>query len=161
MKKIIFADICELAEYMVHKVDDVDCIASVLFFDSAQELVKRLLAYDCVSVGVIDLAHACYNGYEKEYYVNLSDDYVLSVEKAYSGDEYLREDADILLIHGDASAKIISNNSSKFYEISFESEEQLDSYLSQYDDKSEDTEIKVNFEVNYDRLVNLLIDRLF
>lgn len=72
-----------LARNMIEKTEDFDIVYAVLFYNEAKKLLRELLAYDSVSVKTITLEDPWYDGYEKEYYVSLSGDSELRIEKAY------------------------------------------------------------------------------
>ena len=100
----------DLADYMYEKAyDDENYVVSVLFYEDAIKLMRELVKKDDVKVVAVDVAPVEYNGYDKEYYVSLTDDMYLAVEPAYSetNERYLATDADILLIHGDANSRIL------------------------------------------------------
>lgn len=118
MKRIAFAQIGDLAEYMINRVDDKEYIVATLFFDDAVELMRSLLLYDEVRVGTIEISDIEYDGYTGEYYVSLMDDYTLCVERALSDDKYLKTDAALLLLDGDVKYAIVeANDASECVEI--------------------------------------------
>lgn len=130
MKELVFSNVSELSKYMMRRTNDSHRVVAVLFFDASADLVRKLLAHDSVTIGLMELSDVCYGDYEKEYYVSLSDDHVLSVEKAYNG-KYLCAEAELLLIDGDANSKIISSNSdSECIEINFRNESCCNDYES-------------------------------
>lgn len=107
MRKKIFKDYDELANYMYEKAtDNIDTVA-VLFFDDSASLLKKLLVKDGVTIDAIDIAPEDFDGYSKEYYISLGSDLILDVEPAHNGKKYLNTDTDLMLIHGDASSAII------------------------------------------------------
>lgn len=118
MERIAFAQIGDLAEYMINRVDDKEYIVATLFFDDAVELMRSLLLYDEVRIGTIEISDIEYDGYTGEYYVSLMDDYTLCVERALSDDKYLRTDAALLLLDGDVKYAIVeANDASECVEI--------------------------------------------
>lgn len=110
MEHIAFAQIGDLAEYMINRVEDKEYIVAALFFDNAVELMRSLLLYDEVRIGTIEISDIEYDGYTGEYYVSLMDDYTLCVERALSDDKYLRTDAALLLLDGDVKYAIVEAN---------------------------------------------------
>lgn len=110
MERIAFAQIGDLAEYMINRVEDKEYIVTALFFDDAVELMRSLLLYDGVRIGTIEIADSEYDGYTDEYYVSLMDDYTLCVERALSDEKYLRTDASLILLDGDVKYAIVEAN---------------------------------------------------
>ena len=110
MERIAFAQIGDLAEYMINRVEDKEYIVAALFFDDAVELMRSLLLYDGVQVGTIEVSNFEYDGYKDEYYVSLMDDYTLCVERALSNEKYLGTDAALLLLDGDVKYAIVEAN---------------------------------------------------
>lgn len=110
MERIAFAQIADLAEYMISRVEDKEYIVATLFFNNAVELMRSLLLYEEVRVGAIEISDLEYDGYTDEYYVSLMDDYTLCVERAFSNDKYIRTDAALLLLDGDAKYAIVDAN---------------------------------------------------
>lgn len=118
MEHIAFAQIGDLAEYMINRVEDKEYIVAALFFDNAVELMRSLLLYDEVRIGTIEISDIEYDGYTGEYYVSLMDDYTLCVERALSDNKYLRTDAALLLLDGDVKYAIVeANDASECVEI--------------------------------------------
>ena len=118
MEKKIFQDAASLAEYMVDNVEHRHYIVATLFFDEAQELLRELLLYDNISIGTIEIEDKLFDDYCGEYYISLTEEYILSVEKAFKYDQYLITEAELMLIDSDASSRIIRiNSSSDFIEI--------------------------------------------
>lgn len=110
MERIAFAQIGDLAEYMINRVEDKEYIVAALFFDEAVELMRSLLLYEEVQVGTIEISNFEYDGYTDEYYVSLMDDYTLCVERALSNEKYLGTDAALLLLDGDVKYAIVEAN---------------------------------------------------
>lgn len=110
MERIAFAQIGDLAEYMINRVEDKEYIVAALFFDDAVELMRSLLLYEGVQVGTIEISNFEYDGYTDEYYVSLMDDYTLCVERALSNEKYLGTDAALLLLDGDVKYAIVEAN---------------------------------------------------
>lgn len=110
MERIAFAQIADLAEYMINRVEDKMYVVATLFFYDAVELMRCLLLYDDVKIGTIDIADFEYDGYTDEFYVSLMDDYTLCVERALFDNKYIRTDAELLLLDGDAKYAIVEAN---------------------------------------------------
>lgn len=155
MEKKIFQDAASLAEYMVDNVEQRHYIVATLFFDEAQELLRELLLYDDISIGTIEIEDKLFDNYCGEYYVSLTDEYILSVEKAFKYDQYLITEAELMLINSDASSRIIRMNSgTDFIEIEINyakfDEAEQDSFDDEFTyDRSED-ELFDNAELIYD-----------
>lgn len=109
MEILFFNDYKDIGEYMYNKAILGHNITATLFFDDAVGLMKYLLQYDSVDIGGIDIASIECNGYSKEYYITLSEDLTLDVEKAWHIDKYLMTEPDIMLIDGNASSTIIKD----------------------------------------------------
>lgn len=124
MERIAFAQIGDLAEYMINRVEDKGYVVATLFFDNAVELMRSLLLYEEVQVGTIDISDFEYDGYMDEYYVSLMDDYTLCIERALADDKYLRTDAAILLLDGNAKYAVAeANDESECVEIAIGEDE--------------------------------------
>lgn len=120
MRHLSFIDTEELADYMIDHIEDKHYIVAVLFYEQARDLMKDLLAYADVDCESIEISPEYYNGYADEYYVTLTNEYVLFVEPAKSENTYLCTDAKLLLIDGDANSRIIDRNEgSECVEIAF------------------------------------------
>lgn len=118
MRRNFFEDYEELGSYMIDKAQDGFYTVAVLFYYDALSLLRELMRYNDVEVEALDIKPGEYDGYDKEYYVSLADDMVVSVEPAYVSDRYLNAEADLTLIDGKASSAIIKDlNENKYYEI--------------------------------------------
>lgn len=109
MEILFFNDYKDIGEYMYNKAILGHNTTATLFFDDAIGLMRYLLQYDSIDIGGIDIASMECNGYSKEYYVTLSEDLTLDVEKAWHVDKYLMTEPDIMLIDGNASSTIIKD----------------------------------------------------
>ncbi len=104
----------ELAQNMMSKTEDFDLVYAVLFPDEAMALTKELLTIKGTTIGTITLEEVEYDNYEKEYYVCLTDDYKVSVERAYHeaneyhGAMYYTIGGAYVFIDEDASSTIVS-----------------------------------------------------
>ena len=107
---------------------------AVLFFDKAKELMRYLLTFEDVGIGLIDLSSDEFD-YCDEYYVCLDADLVLYVEPAKINEKYLGTGADVMYLDGDANSRIsLVNSDTKFqYEIAF-----LDEDEDEYDDEDDE-----------------------
>lgn len=135
MEKIVFNDYKTLAEIMYSIADAGDISYTVCFFDDAVKLLKELMSFDETSVGGIELSDEDYNGYSKEYYISLDDDFIIDVQPAYNKDlnngkgAYYTFDAEKTFIVGDANSIIIKDmDKDTCYEIEFNTEDIEDSY---------------------------------
>ena len=111
MKSITFNDIQSLADYMIvqstkHKL----YIVATVFYDDAIELIKHILKDDDIKISILDISPFNLNGYNREYYVSISEDYKFAVEPAFSEGRYLDTMADVMLIDGDARYNIVKKN---------------------------------------------------
>lgn len=111
MKSITFNDIKSLADYMIvqstkHKL----YIVATVFYDDAIELIKHILKDDDIKISILDISPFNFNGYNREYYVSISEDYKFAVEPAFSEGRYLDTMADVMLIDGDARYNIVKKN---------------------------------------------------
>lgn len=107
MDRMIFNTYNELAEYMFTKASDGYNITSTLFVGDAIELLRTLIQYEEIDIGEINISQPEYNGYNKEYYISLSNDMILNVQAAQVDNGYIFAEPDIMLIHGEASSSII------------------------------------------------------
>ena len=107
MDRMIFNTYNELAEYILTKASDGYNITSTLFVGDAMELLRTLIQYEEIDIGEINISQPEYNGYNKEYYISLSNDMILNVQAAQVDNGYIFAEPDIMLIHGDASSSII------------------------------------------------------
>lgn len=107
MDRMIFNTYNELAEYMFTKASDGYNITSTLFVGDAMELLRTLIQYEEIDIGEINISQPEYNGYNKEYYISLSNDMILNVQAAQVDNGYIFAEPDIMLIHGEASSSII------------------------------------------------------
>lgn len=121
MRRDYFKDYEELSNYMVDKAQDGFYTVTVLFYNDALKLLRELVRYDDIEVEALNIQPEEYDGYDKEYYVSLADDMVVSVEPAYVCGRYLNTEADLTLIIGDASSSIIKDiPENKCHEICFD-----------------------------------------
>lgn len=107
MDRMIFNTYNELAEYMFTKASDGYNITSTLFVGDAIELLRTLIQYEEIDIGEINISQPEYNGYNKEYYISLSNDMILNVQAAQVDNGYIFAEPDIMLIRGEASSSII------------------------------------------------------
>lgn len=110
MERITFTGIPELAEYMIRRVEDKWCVVATLFFIDAVELMRNLLSYENVRIGSVYISDNNFDRYDGEYYVSLTDDYTLCVERALSDGKYLKTGDVLMLLDGDAKYAIVSEN---------------------------------------------------
>lgn len=131
MEKCYLDDIFDLAELMYDHALKGKLIYATLFFEEATALMRSLLEYDSVSIGHARISEESSDGYNKEYYVVLDEDLVLSVEPAWSDNDewceagYNSFEADEHYIDGNASYNIVkkqSNPDGKTFELVFADE---------------------------------------
>ena len=107
MKKIKLDNITELAEIMHEDVHDGNCVAAILFYDEAIELMRELLCYDCVIPESFEISPEDWNGYGQEYFVQLGDDMMLAVEPACHDGIYYTCGADYLYVDHHADSDVL------------------------------------------------------
>ncbi len=110
MKSITFNDIKSLADYMIVQSKHKLYIVATVFYDDAIELIKYILKDDDIKISILDISPFNLNGYNREYYVSISEDYEFAVEPAFSEGRYLDTMADVILIDGDARYNIVKKN---------------------------------------------------
>lgn len=108
MERAIFKDCSELGEYMIDRAQDGHYVVAALYYDNAIKLLRELLLYEDVEAEYIDIKPIESNGYEKEYYVSITEDMIVSVEPAFVYGRYLDAHADLTLVDNEANSKIIS-----------------------------------------------------
>ena len=101
-----FKTYADLSRYMIETSEEDTFIVATLFYEDAIELMHEILKDGDIVVEAIEIKPEIYNGYNREYYVSLSG-LTLSIEPAYSGNRYLRTDADIMLLEGSVSSEIL------------------------------------------------------
>lgn len=109
MKMIEIPDIRALGEMMI-RVSNKEklSLTAVVFFDEAEKLLRFFMHKNRFRASYIELMQPDY-GYDKEYYVTLWDDGMLTIEPAYDskGKYYTRVCCvDALFFDGDAKSKI-------------------------------------------------------
>lgn len=108
MERSIFRDCSELSEFMIDRAQDGYYVVAALYYKEAKELLRELLLYEDVDTELIEIEPVENNGYDKEYYIALTDDMIVNVERAYKYGRYLQTDADLLLVDSEANSKIIA-----------------------------------------------------
>ena len=163
MERIAFAQIADLSEYMINRVEDKEYIVAALFFDDAVELMKNLLLYEEVQVGSIDIADFEYDGYTGEYYVSLLGDYTLCVERALSSEKYLKTDAALILLDGDVKQAIVeANDESECIEISIGEDEYIECNCNNcYAQEMTSDNIEITLELSFEDVIDTLLDYWF
>lgn len=159
MRKQYFKNCEELSNYMVDKALHGYYTVAVLFYDNAIDLLRELMRYDDINLESIDIQPVEYKGYDKEYYVSIADDMIVSVEPAFVDGRYLNAEADLTLINGDASSTIIKdiseNKCREIYIGIFDGEENYDC-KSEYDYKADELDnIFKNAELVKDKNNNI------
>ena len=104
----------DLAVCMCEMARDANTIVyAVVFYDDAKRLLQMLGSIEEVDFGNIELNNPQWNGYNKEYYVSVDENFEVNVEPAwhekneYHDAGYYRADNSIALIHSDANSKIL------------------------------------------------------
>lgn len=127
MERLDFNGISDLGSFLYElSSNEASVTTAVLFYDEAQELLRKLLQYENVNIGHINFSHEDY-GYSKEYYITLDSDLYLDIEPAYEDDGYSYIDTDVMLLDGDANSRIaIMNDNCLRFEIVFEDDYEHD-----------------------------------
>lgn len=147
MKKIKLDNIEELAEIMHEDAHDDNCVTAILFYDEAIELMRELLCYDCVIPEAFEIMPKDWDGYDKEYFVQLSDDMMLAVEPACHDGIYYACGADYFYVDSNADSKVLDRIDSACFLIEFGK--------GDYDCKCHD-ECKTNEDTDDDKLDKLI-----
>lgn len=138
----------ELAEDMLYLADEGAYVVAALFYDEAAELLRELMIVPMIDIHDIILETAAGSGYTKEYYIELTGDYDLTVEPAFVNGRYLETDCDAMFIDGDANSRIIADLPEDVcIEVDFDGDDCDDGY----DDES----VRVKFSVDEDILEDL------
>ena len=154
MMKEIFDSYEDLAEYMVFRASEGQYTVAALFYEDAMGLMRELMLYDDVTFESIEISPPEYDGYEKEYYVSLADDFIAGVEKAYEDGRYLSTEADLTMIDADANSKILSAlDTAKCRELDFDDTDFDSTDYDEYEDDNCDCEhcecVECEFHPNY------------
>lgn len=107
MKAEYFRNHEKLSDYMIKQAENGFYTVAALFYDDAMKLVRELLRYDDVVVEALEILPEEYNGYDKEYYVSVTEDLIVSAEPAYRDGKYLYADGEITLLEGSISSEIL------------------------------------------------------
>lgn len=110
MYKLCFPDAKELASYMIESVVENDFVVATLFYDDTVSLIHELLRIRDFEIPSIELENPEWYEYEREYYISISGDMTLCVEKAFVDDRYLDAGAGELLVVGDVDIELIEAN---------------------------------------------------
>lgn len=104
-----YFDMSELAFDILREAYSEKTATAALFYEDAKELVQELIRYDedLEIENISDLGSTAMNGYDKEYYVTVTDDGKLFVEQACMDGVYLRTDSDSMFVDEEASSKIV------------------------------------------------------
>ena len=132
MKRIYFGDISNLAAFMINEVDKNHSVSAVFHYQDACELLRELLKYDDVKPNFIQLEPEDWDGYDKEYSVDLNDfgTLELSVEPVYDRkkERYLYYYCDCLILGSDVNSTITKFNDAEScdtFEAVFETDEEI------------------------------------
>ena len=106
----------EFADLMYSTVDTYgEMVYAVVFYEDVKELVKELLLYEDVNLCACEFEPEDYDGYTKEYYVILTENLELSVEKAWHEKNeyhpacYFGIGDGVVLLSSDANSVIMKN----------------------------------------------------
>lgn len=153
MRKDFFDNHEELCDYMIDRAQDGFYTVAVLFYKDAIALIRELMMFDDIDVEALDIRPPEYSGYDKEYYVSLADDLILSVEPVFVDNRYLDAEADLTLVDGNASSVILKHiHENKCHEIYIG--ENYDSFYECTDDCKK----CVCYDNNYDILINEIFE---
>ncbi len=106
MKRLEFHDASSIAEHMIKTASDGLNVVAVLFFDDAATLMRELISCQDIDLGCIEIMMQEYNGYNREYYVSLSSDGIMSVERAWDHNRYLDPEPDVMILDCKADIRI-------------------------------------------------------
>lgn len=128
MKRFIVEDLSEVAEAMYDEIVDnrKEEVLFVGFYDDAIEVVKELLMYEDVIPYSLEIHPEEIDGYTKEYYVSLNNDFEVWCEPAWYDKKefYLMTDTDITFIADDCNSAIIKTIcTDEAVEVSFNDDE--------------------------------------
>ena len=122
MKKITINSIEELAEIMHDDAHDGNCVTAILFYDEAIKLMRELMSYDCIIPESFEISPVDFNGYDKEYFVQLGNDMMLAVEKAWRENIPLYCLGDISYIDRNVSDAVKDKNEAFCVYVDFDSD---------------------------------------
>lgn len=127
MKILDFEEIAEFGNLFYEIASkEGSVVTAVLFYDTAQELLKWLMQYEDVTIGHIDFCNGDY-GYTKEFYITLDTDLVLDIEPVYRDSKYQVIDTDAMFFDGDANSRIaIINDDCLQFELEIKEEHEDD-----------------------------------
>ena len=83
MERSIFKNCSELSEFMIDRAQDGYYVVAALYYNETKDLLRELLLYEDVDTELIEIEPVENNGYDKEYYVALTDNMIVTVERAY------------------------------------------------------------------------------
>lgn len=107
MRRLFFDTHEDVSEYMVSMAKDGKCIEAVVYYDEAMSLIRDFAQFEDVEFEALSIEPYDYDRYDKEFYVYLDSDMVLSVEPTKMDGVYLNSEADIHLVDADASSSIL------------------------------------------------------
>lgn len=116
----------EMRELQEHGLN----VSAILFGEEAELFMRLALSNLKMGVSILEYDNPSCD-YYKEYIVTLAADDYFSIEKLYRNGKYLTVEADAIYIDGDASSKLLPDDtleSKKWTEISFASD--TDSYVT-------------------------------
>ena len=135
---------CELAE------EANSLVYAVVFYEDAKQLLKMFGGIEEVEFGNVELNNPQWNGYNKEYYVSVDENFEVNVEPAWHEKSEWRDACyfgacdGIALIRSDANSKILEVlDDCECYEFSIDDDFECDGRCEEcviFDDDDEDPE---------------------
>lgn len=110
LEEMSFNDTYELAEVMYDMACDEDQVTAVLYYNEASSLMKELLKYNEIRPIIVELDIPNYFGYKDAYYITVTNEMELFVEKAVRNNEYTNADSTKLFIDGDVTCSVLNAN---------------------------------------------------
>lgn len=131
-----FFDVCAVIEKMFNKAMNGQSSTLVCFYDDVVTALQQLIADPNTVVKDVEIESPDCDGYDREYYISLDDEYELYIcpgygDKAhgYKENKYLFHITDNLFIVDDASVEILDSIATN------------DTYIVEYAHKEEDADL--------------------
>ena len=157
-KRLKIDNFYTLASIMHKNADGNKSIYALCNYEDAVELMRTLLLYRDVTVGSIKIAQFEYNGYGKEYFVELNGN-TLDVEPAwhekneYRDAGYLWYEPDLILVCGDVHSSLLKDQDPSIcYEIVWMDEEWHNGDYNEHAVDYEETPVYIN-EQDFKRIL--------
>lgn len=109
IKELSFNTYEELAKYHYELLDKVGYVVSILYYDEAKALMEVLIREHNLEINSIELDNPKFGGYNDEYYVSLTDEGVLDIEKVYRDGQLIFAEGEITLVDGRVPYKLIKS----------------------------------------------------